>query len=72
MIHINRPSGYYIGQVRRYGAQRWRTVTGRRKTPESAMSAAVLQMGREDLRVRALFIDRSGWYEPTVVFEGSR
>ena len=71
-IHINIPRGYYIGQVRRYGAKRWRTVTGHCKTDKGAMERAVASMQRDDKRARVLFIDRSGWYEPTICMEASR
>lgn len=70
-IHINRPRGYYIGQVRRAGYRRWDTVTGKCKSSESAMSKAALKMkGRK--RARVLFCDYKGWYGATVVMEASR
>jgi len=72
LVHINIPRGHYIGQVRRRGARRWRTVTGRRQRSETAMAAAVLAMGEDDKRARVLFIDASGYYEPNVTMECSR
>lgn len=71
VIHINIHRGHYIGQVRRRGAQRWSTVTGRCKTGESAMAKAATKM-RGMQRARVLFIDGSGWYAPTLVMECSR
>ena len=73
-IHINRPTGHYIGQVRRYGHRRWESVTGNCKTPENALSQAVLAMkNTQDMhRARALFIDASGWHEPHLVMEAKR
>lgn len=70
-IHINRPSGYYIGQVRRYGARRWQGVTGKLKTAERALSLAASDMDGFH-RVRVLFIDTSGYYDPRVVMEAKR
>ena len=70
-IHINRPRGHYIGQVRHYGARRWATVTGHCKSPESAMSGAMLHF-EGMFRARVLFVDESGWYDPNVVMEASR
>jgi len=70
-IHINRPTGYYIGQVRRHGARRWKDVTGKLKTAERAMSLAAARM-KGYHRARALFIDTSGYYDPRVVMEAKR
>ena len=72
LVHINRPSGHYIGQVRRRGHQRWETVTGRRRSPERAMAGAVMEMKEGHNRARVLFIDHSGWYEPHLCMEASR
>lgn len=71
LVHILRPSGHYIGQVREIGHQRWQTITGRCKSGESAMSRAALKM-RGKHRARVLFIDNSGWYEPHIVMEAKR
>ena len=71
-IHINRPTGYYIGQTRRIGARRWSTVTGHCRSGEGALAAAVRTMRQDDKRARALFICDSGWYEPTIVMEAHR
>ena len=65
LLHINRPRGHYIGQVRPAGYQRWRTVTGKHKSALTALAAAVLR-GRNMKRARVLFIDASGWYDPHV------
>jgi len=70
-IHINRPTGYYIGQVRRHGARRWQDVTGRCKSTESALSLAASDMDGFH-RARVLFIDASGYYDPRVVTEAKR
>lgn len=71
LVHINIPRGYYIGQVRRRGARRWQTVTGKCKTAERAMSRAVNVMAGYQ-RARCLFCDVDGWYGATVVLEASR
>jgi hypothetical protein len=65
-VHICRPSGYYIGQLRRVGCRNWRTVTGHHRTSTAALRRALIHAGREDKRARTLFIDRSGWYEPSL------
>lgn len=70
-IHIYRPAGHYIGQVRPYGAKLWQTVTGKCKTPETALSRAVLAMENAH-RARALFVDAGGWHEPRLVMEAKR
>lgn len=70
-IHINRPRGYYIGQVRRHGARRWQVVTGKLKTAERALSMAAADMDGFH-RARVLFIDDSGYYDPRVVMEAER
>lgn len=68
-LHVCIPRGYYIGQLRLVGCRRWRTVTGRCKSYQSALSAAARKMRYEDKRARVLFIDTSGWYEPTLIIE---
>lgn len=70
-IHINKPRGYFLGQVRHYGARKWKTVTGKCKSAESAVSKAALDKS-EWFRIRVLFVDSSGWYEPHITFEGNR
>lgn len=70
-LHICWTRGYYIGQVRMPGCRKWHDVTGRCKTPESALSRAALKM-RGMKRARVLFVDSSGWYEPNVVMEAKR
>lgn len=70
-IHINRPTGGYIGQVRRPYARRWETVTGRCKTGEAAMAKAAKKMAGKN-RARVLFLDLYGWYAPVVVMECKR
>ena len=72
LVHILRASGHYVGQVRRRGARRWETVTGKRATAERALAGAVLEMKDCHNRARALFIDASGWYEPHVAMEAKR
>lgn len=72
LVHINIPRGHYIGQVRRRGARRWRTVTGKCRSETAAMAKAAIAMGRDDKRARVLFIDNSGWYEPHVCMEAAR
>lgn len=71
IVHINRPSGHFIGQIRKPYARRWQTVTGRCKSAGSAMGRAVERMHSVD-HARVLFIDDSGWYEPHHVIEASR
>jgi len=70
-VHINIPRGHYIGQVRARGRRRWSTVTGACKTGEGAMASAAKQM-RGMHKSRVLFVDSSGWHEPTIVMECSR
>lgn len=67
-VHINRPSGYYIGQVRRCGHRLWKSVTGPRKSAHQALAAAVLK-GKNYKRARVLFIDNCLYYDPHVVME---
>lgn len=71
-VHVNVPSGYYIGQVRRIGCRNWRTVTKNLQCPKRAMSKAVMAMLRDDKRCRVLFVPRLGYYEPTVVMDAKR
>jgi len=71
LVHINRPRGHYIGQVRAYGHRYYKTVTGKCKSPEGAMARATKQM-KGYHRARVLFIDSSGWYEPNIVMEAKR
>lgn len=70
-LHICRPCGYYLGQIRRAGARRWQTVTGRCQSAESAMSRATARM-QHMKRARVLFIDDCGYYEPHIVLEAKR
>jgi len=67
-VHINRPHGHYLGQVRRVGHRLWETVTGPRRSAHHALAAAVLK-GKGMKRARVLFIDNSGWYDPHLVME---
>lgn len=70
LLHILRPRGHYIGQVRRAGCRRWDTVTGPRRSARHALAAAVLK-GKNMKRARVLFIDSSPYYEPHVVMEAT-
>jgi hypothetical protein len=67
-VHILRPRGHYIGQVRRSGHRLWKTITGPRRSARHALAAAVLK-GKGMKRARVLFIDSSPWYDPHVVME---
>ena len=67
-IHINRPSGEYIGQVKRIGARTWRTVIKTKNSAKHAMAGAVKRMADGDKRVRVIFC--AEWYDPVVVMEG--
>lgn len=67
-IHILRPRGHYIGQVRRCGHRLWETVTKPRSDPHRALAAAVLK-GKNRKRALVLFIDDSPYYDPHVVME---
>lgn len=70
-LHICYSRGHYIGQLRRHGYRRWRTATGRCKSAEAAIACAARAAKRgEWKRLRVLFIDSSGWYEPNLIFEG--
>ena len=71
-IHINRPSGHYLGQVRAWGDKLWTTATGRCKSGESALALAVRRMRPSHFRARVLFVDDGGWYEPNQVMEAKR
>lgn len=71
-IHINIPTGHYIGQVRLVGHKKWETVTEQRDNPESAMAEAVLSMSPRHIRARVLFVDAGGYYEPNIVMECKR
>ena len=67
-IHILRPRGHYIGQVRGVGCRLWQTVTKPRRSAHNALAAAVLK-GKGMKRARVLFIENSGWYEPNLIME---
>jgi hypothetical protein len=67
-VHINRPHGHFIGQLRRAGCRNWETVTGKRRVARYALAAAVLK-GMGYKRARVLFIDNSGYYDPHLVME---
>lgn len=71
-IHINRPAHHFIGQIRRYGHQRWETVTGKCKTHQAAMCKAINAMAADHNRARVLLIADCGYYEPTVVLEARK
>lgn len=71
-IHIHAPKSHFIGQVRRRGARRWETVTGKCKTWNSALSRAVSAMKNNHHRARALMIDDAGYYGPTIVGEAKK
>lgn len=71
-IHINRPRGHYIGQVRVTGHQKWNTVTGHCHIAKNALASAVLNSNpRIHKRARVLFIDHCGYYDPQVVMEAT-
>jgi hypothetical protein len=70
MVHINRPHGHYIGQVRREGHRLWETVTKPRRSAHHALAAAVLK-GKNMKRARVLFIDNCGYYDPHIVMEAT-
>jgi hypothetical protein len=72
MIHINRPRGYYIGQICLRGERTWIEVTGRCTRDTYALSRAVKAMGPGCNRARALFVDTSNYYEPHVAMEARR
>lgn len=72
IFHLNKPSGYFIGQVRGRGARNWETVTGRCRSGEAALAKALLAMRPADSKARALFVDRNGWYASHVALEASR
>jgi hypothetical protein len=72
VIHIHRPTGHYIGQVRETGHRLWETVTKKNyASPESALKAISAKMHGMK-RGRVLFIDDSGYYEPNIVIEVNR
>lgn len=70
---IPKINGYYIGQVRPYGARTWETVTCRRKSAEAALTQATRAMRQSDFRLRVLFVDdQRGWLNPVVAVELKR
>lgn len=68
VLHILRPHGHYIGQVRGVGCRKWETVTKPRRSAYHALAAAVL-LGKGMKRARVLFIDSNPYYAPHVVME---
>lgn len=68
-LHIHAPRGHFIGQVRPKGFRHWETVTGRRNDRGTCLRLAVTKMPFRG-SIRVLFVDESGYYEPSVVFEG--
>ena len=69
-LHVCVPHGYYIGQVKGYGCRRWRTVTGKCRISNNALSKAIRNMSHNnDTRARVLFVDTSGWYDPNIIAE---
>jgi hypothetical protein len=70
-VHIYAPPGHYIGQVRAEGCRTWETVTMDYATLEDALIKAS-KFFTEKKRIRVLFIDDSGYHEPTLMFEGKR
>ena len=70
-LHIHRSRGHYIGQVRRTGARNWQDCTGKCRTAELAIARAALRFNGYK-RIRVLFCDTSGYYDPNLVFEGRR
>lgn len=71
-LHIHKPKVFFLGQVRKHGAQTWETVTGKCQSAEGAMSKAVLSMKPTDFRARCIMVDYDGWYAPNVVMECKR
>jgi hypothetical protein len=72
LIHIHRPRGYYIGQVRLANERRWTDVTGRCTRAQYALAKAVQRMGTNCVAARALFVDTSGYYDPAVAIEARK
>lgn len=70
-VHINRPRGCYLGQLRLTGHRLWDTVTKPRRSAKAAMVAAVLKSRWGHKRARVIFMDSSGWYDPHVVMEAT-
>lgn len=71
-LHIYAPPSYYLGQVRRTGCQKWRTVTGKTKSLSRAMCAAIKAMNVDDKRARVLLCSTCGYLGPTVVMEAAK
>lgn len=69
--HILIPRGYYLGQTRRCGFRRWKTVTGKCRSGEAALSLAARKM-KGMHRARVLFVDTCGYYDPNIVLEAHR
>lgn len=71
-LTICRPTGCFIGQVRRTGFRKWETVTMKHASAERALACAIRRMTREHKRARVLFLDASGYYEPNLMMEARR
>lgn len=72
LVHINRPSGHYIGQVRKAGHRLWQTVTKHEcQSPEVALGFVASNMAGMK-RGRVLFIAECGYYEPNLIMEVKR
>lgn len=72
LVHIHRPRGFYLGQIRLVGHQKWQTIETPFDKPEPAMASAVMKMTPEHKRARVLFVTDDGWYEPVIVMECKR
>jgi hypothetical protein len=66
-VHIHAPSGYYVGQTRRYGHRRWKQQGEDAPNAKQAMRQALDAMTENDKRCRVLFC--AEWYDPIVVME---
>ena len=69
-LHILWAHGHYIGQVRAIGCRNWKTVTGRCRTAESALSLAAARM-KGMKRARVIFIDDNPDYDGHVSMEAA-
>ncbi len=70
-LHIHAPKGSYIGQVRKHGCRKWQDAHGTYSRLDEAIAASAFELDGNH-RLRVIFVDDAGWYEPLVVFEGAR
>lgn len=68
-LHINRPSGIYVAQVRKPYHKLWETVS-EHSDKKDAEVASITAMSEDHKKARVLFC--AAWYDPILVMEASR